>query len=72
MFMLIEPNARIEVRGRTDSQKTSQSVTPRPLERRVGLPRWRRKPGLLGFLLFFIQPAQYGLHLLRPEALPCK
>ena len=31
------PNARIEGRGRTDSQKTGQSVTPRPLECRVRL-----------------------------------
>ena len=37
MQKICKPNARIEGRGRTDSQKTGQSITPRPLECRVRL-----------------------------------
>ena len=39
------PNARAKGRGRTKLGETGQIVTPRPLERRVGLPLRERKPG---------------------------
>ena len=35
-FSSLAPNARAKGRGRADSEKTHQSITPRPLERRVG------------------------------------
>ena len=39
------PNARAKGRGRTKLGETGQSVTPRPLERRVGLPLRRGSRG---------------------------
>ena len=43
------PNAKAKGRGRTKLGETDQIVTPRPLERRVGLPLRERKPGPHGF-----------------------
>ena len=43
------PNAKAKGRGRTELGETGQSETPRPLERRVGLPLRERKPGPHGF-----------------------
>ena len=50
------PNAKAKGRGRTKLGETGQSVTPRPLERRVGLPLRERKPGPHGscFLIYFL------------------
>jgi len=44
------PNARAKGRGRTKLGETGQSVTPRPLERRVG--RRTRKEWLWLFAFF--------------------
>ena len=52
----MKPNARIEGRGRTDSQKTDYSITPRPLECRVG--RRTRKEWLLLFAFRSFRRAQ--------------
>ena len=51
------PNARAKGRGRTKLGETGQSITPRPLERRVGLPRRGRKPGLHAFCPFLSRHA---------------
>ena len=45
------PNARAKGRGRTKLGETGQSITPRPLERRVGR-RTRKKSGSWLFALF--------------------
>ena len=57
------PNARAKGRGRTKLGEKHQSVTPRPLERRVGLPRRERKQGHMAFAF---APYNGGL-LLRSE-----
>ncbi len=43
------PNARAKGRGRNKLGEKHQSVTPRPLERRVRLPYWEMTPGLHGY-----------------------
>ena len=52
VFNYKTPNARAKGRGRTKLGEKHQSVTPRPLERRVGLPLRERKPGLHCFCSF--------------------
>ena len=64
------PNARAKRRGGKASPR-SQNVTPRPLERWVGRPGKKKKPGLHGFCSL-LPPfgAIRGVPLLRLTALP--
>ena len=39
----LQPNARAKGRGRTKPGETGQSITPRPLEHRVGRSRYAEK-----------------------------
>ena len=60
------PNARAKGRGRTKLGEKHQSATPRPLERRVGLPCRERKPGLRGFCSILFTPSM-AVCLLAPK-----
>jgi len=48
------PNARAKGRGRTELGETGQSVTPRPLERRVGRRTRNEWPLLFAFRTCFL------------------
>ena len=61
------PTPELRGAGGRNQGKTGQSVTPRPLERRVGLPLRERKPGRMAlafFNLFFNKKTCLGLEIM--------
>ena len=56
LFLRFGPTPELRGAGGQNLGKTGQSITPRPLERRVGLPRRERKPGVHGFCSLLPHP----------------